>query len=112
MSHIDYGEGLSVAYYGKGSFTIDAKGLAKGLYAMIKEHPDSACMMLGMFPANIMEAFDEGLKKAIPDDFCTGRGTGHYEEFIGAGKELRSKIHRDVSAEILRLATADGVCEV
>jgi hypothetical protein len=98
--------------YGSGKFTIDVEGIAKGLYAMIQEHPDSACMMLGMFPANIMEAFDQGLKKAIPDDFCTGRGTGNLVEWNGAGKELRSKIHRDVSAAILRLATADGVCKV
>ena len=109
---IEYGEGLFVAYYGEGNFTVDVKRLAKGLYTMIQEHPDSACMMLGMFPANIMEAFDEGLKKAIPDDFCTGRGTGKYLEFPGSGRELRSKIHREVSAEILRLATEDGVCKV
>ena len=100
------------AEYGEGTFTINVKGLAKGLYAMIQEHPDSACMMLGMFPANIMQAFDEGLEKAIPDDFCTGRGTGNYREFPGSGRELRSRITREVSAEILRLATEDGVCEV
>ena len=41
-----------------GIFTVDVDNLATGLWELIQAHPDSACMTLGMFPADIMDIFD------------------------------------------------------
>ena len=94
-----------------GIFTVDVDNLATGLWEMIQAHPDSACMTLGMFPADIMDIFDRGLKEKIPNEYVTGCGTGNRKEHHD-GEQIRSNIHREVTCAILRIAREAGVLKV
>ena len=94
-----------------GIFTVDVDNLATGLWKMIQAHPDSACMTLGMLPADIMDIFDRGLKEKIPNEYVTaGPGIGWQEHNDGA--QIRSNIHREVTCAILRMAREAGVLKV
>ena len=81
--------------------------IAKDLYSLIKEHPDGACLRLGMFPAPIMEAFTNGLKKRIPTDY-TIKG----DDSVYKASETIQEIEHLVCCKILELATNEGYCIV
>ena len=92
-------------------FTANIDKLATGLWEMIQTHPDSDCMALGMFPADIMDIFDRGLKEKIPNEYVTDCGTGYRKEHFD-GAQIRSDIHRQVTCAILRLAREAGILKV
>lgn len=85
--------------------TIDVEKLASGLLEMIDDHPDGACMSLGMFPADIMTVFDRQLARKVPDHYV-------YDGCEFDGKETRRKITHMITVEILKQATESGVCKV
>ena len=91
-----------------GIFTVNTEKLAAGLWEIIQAHPDGACMTLGMFPADVMDVFDRGLKEKIPNEYVTGCGTGNRKEH-NDGEQIRSNIHREVSCAILCMAREAGV---
>ena len=94
----------------KQPFTANIDKLATGLWEMIQTHPDGDCMALGMFPADIMDIFDRGLKEKIPNEFVTGTGENWKEHTDGA--QIRSDIHRQVTCAVLHLARKAGVLKV
>jgi hypothetical protein len=96
-----------------GVFTVNTQKIAEGLWKMIQGHPDASVMAFGMFPADVMNAFDDGLKEKIPDDYVTGRGSQDevYEEH-NDGAQVRSRITKDVCVVILGLAKTAGVLRV
>jgi len=76
---------------------INIEKLADGLLQMIQEHPDGACLTLGMLPAEIMECFEKNLEIKLPGDTY---------------KELRRDTVRNVTVAILRQATKQNLCIV
>lgn len=87
--------------------TINTDKIAEGLYEMIKEHPDGACMRLGMFPALIMTCLEDALKSRIPDSYLD-------HETLEAidGKAIRQEVEHEICCKILSLATDEGFCIV
>lgn len=81
--------------------------LASGLYQMIKEHPDGACLRLGMFPNQIMECLDKALADVIPDAYIDRETLDEVD-----GRQIRQDITHDVCCKILELATNEGFCIV
>lgn len=79
---------------------VNITNIAKGLYQMIKESPNGACITLGMFPAELMEALNKQLKSRIPDSFYSQTAG----EVIDYGKEIRQEIEHEVCCKILELA--------
>ena len=94
------------------TFTVNVASLATGLWGMIQAHPDGyACIGFGMFPADVMDVFDRGLKEKIPNEYVTGCGSGNRKEH-NDGEQIRSNIHREVSCAILCIAREAGVLKV
>lgn len=88
-------------------FTVDVEKLSRGLYAMCKSHPDSACMSLGMLPAEIMQVFDKMLKEKIPDQYL------HCDTLeVYSGKDTRKEITHLVSCNVIKYASEEGLCIV
>ena len=86
---------------------VNIKMIAKDLYSLIKEHHDGACLRLGMFPAPIMEALNNGLKKRIPSNYTIKGSDQIYE-----AEDTIKEIEHLVCCEILSLATNEGYCIV
>ena len=80
-----------------GNIKVNTEKLAAGILEMIEEHPDSACLSLGMLPSEVMECFEKNLTLELP-------GEKH--------KETRREIVHNVTCEILKLATQKGICIV
>lgn len=83
------------------AFNIDVKALAAGLVEMIQEHPQGACFKLGMFPADLMQAFENGLKEKIPDVFHWNNAPTLDQAICENGAEIRAQIVKDVCASAL-----------
>ena len=96
-----------------GVFTVNTQKIAEGLWKMIQGHPDASVMKIGLFPADVMNAFADDLKEKIPDNYVTGRGSQDevYKEH-NDGAQVRSHITRDVCVAILGLAKTAGVLRV
>lgn len=54
-----------------GPFTVDVDAIAAGMLEMIEDHPDGACLALGMLPAEIMLTLERALEVKIPDEYFT-----------------------------------------
>lgn len=91
-------------FYG---INVCVEDIADTLYEMIKEHPDGACLRLGMFPAQIMECFTNGLKERIPENYIIAGTTE-----TARGKDTIQEIEHAVCCKILELATNEGYCIV
>jgi hypothetical protein len=89
-------------------FKIDEDKIAAGLWEMIKEHPDFACVRLGMLPAEIMNSLEREFEERIPDIyFVSGDPL-----FTIKGEQYRHKVLHSITCKILNLADAAGVLEV
>lgn len=86
------------------SIKVDTDGLSKGLWQLIKDNGDTACVAYGMLPAKLMELANRLLKEKIPDKYLD-RDT---LETID-GKALRVTILHNVSCKILEYAKNEGV---
>lgn len=90
-----------------GPIKVDTLNLAWGLYEEIKKSPDVACVVYGMLPALIMEAFTRNLKEKIPDSFYEpGDPLTEYN-----GKYFRESIVHDVTSQILKFAKEDKLLQ-
>lgn len=95
-----------------GPFTIDVEALATGLLNLIEDHPDGACLAMGMLPAEVMAAFEIGLKEKIPDCFHDPGAEALDDRIRTDGADIRRQITHAVTAAILRQATEQGLCIV
>ena len=76
---------------------VNTEKLAAGILEIIQEHPDGACLSLGMLPADVMECFEKNVEAKLP-------GETH--------KETRREIVKNVTVEILKQATRKNICIV
>lgn len=89
---------------------VDIEKLSKGFYNLIKEHPDGACLRLGMFPHDIMNFLEKGIKAKLHNsDSYTLIA---YPEHTYKTKETIEAVVHDVCCKILQLATDEGYCIV
>ena len=87
-----------------GPYTIDIDAISTGILEMIDDHPDGACLRLGMLPAGIMESFERNLQAKIPA-FYIWEGREYLD-----GAEIREDINHAVVCAVLRKASASGKC--
>ena len=89
-------------------FKIQLEPLARGIYEMCRSHPDSACMCLGMLPADIMTLLDKLLKEKIPDTYIVDHDALNPID----GKSYRSDLTHQIVCKILDFASADNILMV
>lgn len=95
-----------------GPFSIDVEPLAAGILKIIDDHPDGACITLGMLPADVMFTLDRLLEEKIPDTYYDPDREAFEDRIRTDGAEIRREVSRAVSVAILRQASEQGKCLV
>lgn len=87
---------------------INVEAISKGLWEMIKEQGDDHIVSAGMIPAVVMKLLRKNLDRKIPDKYFV---EGNPLEDID-GTRIKNEIEREVAAQILSHANAEGVLRV
>jgi hypothetical protein len=90
-----------------GAFTIDTEKLAQGMFQMSLEHPNHACLVLGMVPAEIVKVFERELKKRVPDLYLCNKTLQEFN-----GKEQRKEMMSCILARVYELAQQHDICKL
>ena len=90
-----------------GPFTINITRLGRGLLEMLEDHPDYACMALGMFPSDFMQILDKQIDDKIPLHYYWPSGGPEVDDRVCSdGDILRKEIKKDLAVYMLR----EGPC--
>src|SRR5690606_5091882 len=95
-----------------GPFTVHIDPMAERMLELIQRHPDGACIVLGMLPADIMQSFDVMLRERIPDHFIDPAAEVIDDLFRSDGAWIRQQIIHKVTVAILQKAAERGLCMV
>jgi hypothetical protein len=96
--------------YGNGAIRVDTYGMANGIVDIVEGENDLlGALSIGMLPAVLMNKMEAQLKDKFPQ---TGFMCGTEIFFPDEAKDLVSKIMKDVSTDVYKVASERGILRV